>query len=346
MMLTKEQNHAVRSLLKNRCRDQIQTLGGLAGTGKSTLVGVLSAALPNFAVCAFTGKAASVLAARGTKAVTIHSLIYTPVPVDKGVEFRLKPRYEVGCQGFLVDEASMVSKDLYNDLISFGLPLIFVGDHGQLEPIKGDVHLMAEPTYRLETIHRNAGEIAHFAEHLRKGKPARSFEGNGRVSVLTPNDVSDELLLHAGQIITAFNKDRVGINHSIRELRGRTKLVEPKDRIICLRNNRQAGLFNGLQGRVTRVCADRLDFLADNGVQYRDVSYDPDAFNCERPEFNYDSDKHPFDYAYCITCHKAQGSEWNAVLVVEKHCPRWEPRRWNYTVASRAKRRLTWVTQR
>jgi hypothetical protein len=184
MMLTREQNHVVKSLLKHRDRDQIQTLGGLAGTGKSTVVGVLSAALPHFAVCAFTGKAASVLQARGTRAATIHSLIYTPVPTQTGVEFRLKSRFEIGCQGFLVDEASMISRGLYNDLVSFQLPIFFVGDHGQLPPVGDDVHLMAEPTYRLERIHRNAGEIAHFAEHLRAGKPPRSFEGNDRVKVL------------------------------------------------------------------------------------------------------------------------------------------------------------------
>ncbi|MFN9959486.1 MAG: hypothetical protein ACK55I_40875, partial [bacterium] len=77
----------------------------------------------------------------------------------------------------------MVGKTIYEDLRSFGKPLIFVGDHGQLEPIGDDFNLMREPDYRLETIHRNAGEIAHFAEYVRQGYRPSSWEvrnGSGK----------------------------------------------------------------------------------------------------------------------------------------------------------------------
>src|SRR5262249_24761853 len=169
------QQHVVRSLLKNRDRDQVQTLGGLAGSGKTVIVSALSDALPDFKVCALTGKAATVLLARGTKAGTIHSTIYEAIKRGMGVWLRLRQRSDIPCNGFLVDEASMICRDLYDDLLSFGLPIIFVGDHGQFPPIGDDVFLMATPRYKLETIHRNAGEIAQFGQHLRAGKPARSF---------------------------------------------------------------------------------------------------------------------------------------------------------------------------
>jgi exodeoxyribonuclease-5 len=111
---------------------------------------------------------------------TIHSVIYTPNPNEDGtVTFLLRPRYELAdIDGFLVDETSMVSKQLHRDMLSFGKPIIFVGDHGQLPPVGDDVYLMADPDYKLEEIHRNAGPIAHFAGQLRKGGAAGAFKIN------------------------------------------------------------------------------------------------------------------------------------------------------------------------
>jgi exodeoxyribonuclease-5 len=344
--LTREQQHAVRSLLKNRDRDRVQKLAGFAGTGKSTVLSVLAASLPSWASCAFTGKAVNVLRRKGMDASTIHSLIYTPAKQPDGrVVFVLKTTPQIAYSGFLVDEASMVGRDLYRDLLSFGLPLIFVGDHGQLPPVGSDINLMEDPMYRLETIHRNAGPIAHFAQHLREGAPPWKFDGGDRVRVLDAADVDDDTLLSQDQVICGFNRTRVGVNARVRHLLGRKRLVQRGDRVMCLRNSRLAGLFNGQQGIVKAVdrkqC--RMDFAAD-GILHEGVRYDPDVFGQDRPNIDRDPDApHPFDYAYCVTCHKAQGDEWNRVLVLEQQCPYWEAHRWNYTAASRAKHRLFWV---
>lgn len=50
-----------------------------------------------------------------------------------------------------------------------------------------------------------------------------------------------------------------------------------------------------------------------------------------------------WDYAYAITCHKAQGSEWPKVLVVEERCPLWEMPRWRYTAVTRASEELIYA---
>jgi exodeoxyribonuclease-5 len=52
-----------------------------------------------------------------------------------------------------------------------------------------------------------------------------------------------------------------------------------------------------------------------------------------------------FAYAYAITCHKAQGSEWDKVLVFEESFPfdKTEHRRWLYTAITRAKEKLVIV---
>jgi exodeoxyribonuclease-5 len=344
--LTKEQQDVVRQLVKNRNKDQIQTLGGYAGTGKTTCMGTLAEVLTGYAICAYTGKAANVLRKKGMTASTIHSLIYKPmISPDGRVEFWLKEPSEFAFEGFLVDEVSMVSKEIYEDLLTFELPIIFVGDHGQLEPVGSAINVMADPMYRLETVHRNAGEIAYFAEHLRKGGSPRTFHADEKVTFVDPKEVTDDMLLAAGQMICAYNKTRVEKNTRVRELQNRKALIEPGERVMCLRNNKRQGLFNGMQGEVKKVHPKhpKMDFWSD-GVTYVEIMYDPNQFGKEKNQFEFGTDSpNPFDYAYCITCHKAQGDEWEDVLVFEQVCDKWDHKRWAYTAASRAKAGLIWV---
>lgn len=344
--LSAEQKDVIRSVVRDvrSGEEQVLTIGGHAGVGKSLCVRVLSEVLENFAVCAFTGKAANVLRQRGVhSASTIHSAIYKPYTREDGkVEFVLKAKFELGCGGFLVDEASMVSRDVFGDLLSFGLPVVFVGDHGQLEPVGDDVYVMKDPKYRLETIHRNAGEIAYFAEHLRKGGLVHTFQGDKKVRVISQQDVTDQLLTSVDQSICAFNRFRVGQNRHVRSLLGHDGLVALGERVICLRNNRLEGLFNGMQGVVSATYEDenRFDFESD-GILYERIKYVPEQFGKERNETKYGKDTpHPFDYAYFVTCHKSQGSSWGNVLVFEQVCDKWDHRRWIYTAVTRAE---NWV---
>ncbi len=194
-----------------------QSLGGYAGTGKTTLIKYLVKFFPKYGVAAYTGKAANVLRKKGIMASTIHSRIYKPYFDNGSVYFDLTD--DPGCDGFIIDEASMVSEDIYEDLKTFGLPLIFVGDHGQLEPIDSKLNLMQSPDYTLEEIHRNAGSIAKFAEYLRKGYSSKYFDGADDCVEFLPNrgGVSDSLLTEVSQVICAFNKTRAAINAQTRK---------------------------------------------------------------------------------------------------------------------------------
>jgi hypothetical protein len=74
-----------------------------------------------------------------------------------------------------------------------------------------------------------------------------------------------------------------------------------------------------------------------------DVAYEPAVFGQVKYEFDGDRNAPmPFDYSYCITGHKSQGSEFDSVLVMEQKCDLWDHRRWAYTAASRAKQLLYW----
>jgi exodeoxyribonuclease-5 len=350
--LSPEQQHAYEGLLANRHRKRIQALAGYAGTGKSHLLTRLTEALPDWTPTAFTGKACHVLRQRGVAARTVHSLIYRLVeivpdpkkPKVKRLVFELRdtPRGDPG--GFLIDESSMIGRELFADLAGYGLPIIAIGDNGQLPPVRdNDAGLLQRPDYVLEELHRNAGPIAFFAEHLRQGGLPHTFSGQGDAVQL----VSPRAAPEVDQVLCGFNNTRVSLNRAARERLGR---VDDRpvagDRVICLKNSRSWGLFNGSQAEVLEVdpAADAFDLRCDDGRVRRDVPFDPTVFNVAKPDTNHAPGAAlAFDFAWAVTTHKAQGSEWSTVRVVEQHCPYWQPERWSYTAASRAKSKLYWT---
>lgn len=341
MKLSEEQKNIIKKIIK--FEKSVQLLGGFAGSGKSTVIRNLIEILPNFAVCAYTGKAANVLRIKGIHATTIHSLIYNAYRHENKVYFRLAN--SIPYEGIIVDEASMVSEDIYKDMLSFGKPIIFVGDHGQLEPIGDKFNLMKNPDYKLETIHRNAGEIAHFCEYIRNGfKPSSwQYRNPGNKIKFVPKNGLDDLVENVDQIICAYNKKRVEINKLVREKMGKDPNVPTiSDKIMCLRNDREKGLFNGMQGHIGWfIKKNYIQFIADD--LSIETNMDLNSFNQEKYEIEYDkSSPTPFDYAYAVTCHKVQGSEYDKVLVLEQKSTLWDNVRWNYTAASRAKDTLYW----
>ena len=304
MNLSQEQQTAVNHLLGNR--SPVQTLGGYAGTGKTTVITELKRRRPNFAVCAFTGKAANVLRQKGVEASTIHSLIYKPEEISyrdsagvlrKRVIFELSQDNMLDKGGIIVDEASMVSESIYNDLLSFDVPVIFVGDHGQLEPVEDKFNLMRQPDLTLETIHRNANEIAHFAEFVRNGnrpgdwpqerKRRKNLRRGRRVRFIDWEQFGQSASA-VDQIIVGFNKTRVAINRAYREALFDEYDDRPRigDRVMCLKNRATDGLFNGMQGVVGNLYGgDAMRFDAQGDVF--EVTFDPLQFNNERrPEFH------------------------------------------------------------
>jgi exodeoxyribonuclease-5 len=351
--LSQEQTSVVSSLVRGVHQGKsVQTLGGYAGTGKTTVIRAMMVGLRSFAVCAYTGKAANVLRRKGIEdASTIHSAVYIPTTDLEGkTHFVLRDRMPDEVEGFIVDEASMVGRPIYDDLLSFGLPIIFVGDHGQLEPVNSKFNLMESPQYTLEKIHRNSGEMPRFAEWLRLGRRAEDFEPKSdAVTLIRNGEVDDDIVTGVDQVIVAFNRWRVHCNKHIRRATGRTGLVEVGERVMCLRNNRDEGIFNGMQGVVSRVKREgntvSIDFDVHDGTR-ADLVIDPDQFGREKT-FGMDEPRpgHPFDYAYAITAHKAQGDEWPSVLVFEQRGSLWDHKRWSYTAASRARKRLVWVTE-
>ena len=136
-------------------------VGGFAGTGKTTIVSHLVNTWSRVAVAALCGKAAHVLRQKGAEAKTIHSLIYSPYELNGKIHFRRKTKVDASI--FVIDEASMIDHLLLQDLLWFGIPVLFIGDHGQLEPIGTNPNLMKEPKVKLVNFHdHNPGHDIHY----------------------------------------------------------------------------------------------------------------------------------------------------------------------------------------
>jgi exodeoxyribonuclease-5 len=345
--LTAEQQSAIDFVTKNCVKKKQVLLGGLAGTGKSTCLVEISQNFPDFAVCAFTGKACNVLRRKGLRnAATIHSTIFDViVGADNEPEYTLKSKHKLGFGGFIVDEASMVSEELYDALSYYKIPMIFVGDHGQLEPVGTKFNLMQKPDIKLEKIHRNANFIARFAHHLRDGKEAEAFKcKDDTVKIVPRKSLAEKDLLGVDQIICAFNKTRVSINSFVRKKLGKKGIIDENERIICLKNNREFGIFNGMQVIVEKVFKNKIRFRDDN-QKTLDIPIELSQFGSVSlaENANRDRNKGFFDYSYCITAHKSQGDEFDKILVIEEKCDLWDSKRWAYTAASRAKESIIWA---
>jgi exodeoxyribonuclease-5 len=357
-------------------------MGGLAGTGKTTIVTQLPDYLDlepeDVHYCAPTGKAASVLTRKldaPLVATTVHSLMYKPADFHCAACPRSFDSAHEGCHGFgecgcylsfrydppnppppliVVDEASMVDKAMYEDLRRLGAQVLYVGDHGQLPPVRGGVNLMDEEhlDVRLEEIHRQAKDspILRLAMMAREGKKTPLGEYGPGVQVVSGKgfefDASPDALL-----LCYTNETRMRLNRLVRQAFGHPEHNPVVgDRVVCLRNNREAGVANGMLGTIEDIRPSGPHFfqmvarMQDGDERYRGRVL---ARQFTQAETQHLRGVDSWTYGYCLTTHKAQGSESDEVIVFKEEkmgamSPRMR-RRWLYTAYTRAKSSLTVV---
>lgn len=366
--LTDEQSQAI-SLISSFYADPNRMefrLGGYAGTGKTTIIKFiltpkqptdpvlgLNYSMPNIRanVCAFTGKACHVLRKKGIhSAQTIHSMIYDCYEEPKGVmNYDLKTRLDASPNLIIIDEASMLSTELYEHLKSFRVKLLFIGDPGQLEPIGDNPNLMCKTDFTLTHIHRQAAlsPIISLASAVRQGFGVKTQSPSGDV-LIKSKFVTDSELASVSQIICAKNATRSLLNRRVRVALGREQepLVQG-EKLICLRNSRKQGLFNGLIAYVEDYTDHEAYWkclLKDEvGKEYHDILVWKKPFFTQLEKMEIPPrDMMHFDYGYAITCHKSQGSEWEHVLVYDEVLFKTDMKRWRYTAITRASNKLTY----
>jgi len=380
--LSEEQNTAIDAIIhwfehETKVKRFI-TLGGYAGTGKTTVVAALRNKLHEknkklkIAFVSYTGKATRVLQSKliQTKEIykadsvsTIHSLIYTPIVNEREEIVGWKKKESLECDLIIIDEASMLDSMIWGDIYSYDIPIIAIGDHGQLPPIQGNFSLMAKTDLMLSKIHRQAQEnpIIGLSIQAREHGYIRPGRYSEFVKKYTPEDPDFQMEMQEvfenynsdTLILCGYNNTRKRLNQTIRNALG-FDMSEPSsgDRVICLRNNHEHHIYNGMIGTISEI--------VPKGDQWYEAEIqidDGDIYNgrISKEQFGSDTalnftDKRSkimagdlFDFGYALTVHKAQGGQARKVVLFEERFKKMDEnqwRRWLYTAVTRAEEEL------
>ena len=341
------------SAVDNALAHGVSVLTGGPGTGKSRTVATVVRQAhrlgKSVALAAPTGRAAKRLAELcDAEAMTIHRLLGVQPRAGEGGEVDFSAGFARGADWPLdedlvvVDEASMLDVELAAALLracADGTHLMFVGDSAQLPSI-GPGQVLADligsgavPVVELATLYRQdaGGAIARLATAVRAGGlpavdsadrevvivPARgSGDCAHRVVQLMTDSIPRALGIEADQIqvVTPVHRGPAGtieLNAALKArlnpapFRKSAQRFDPGDRVVATANHLEAtptGFANGEVGTVTAV-RDRV------------VTID---FGTTTPALSEVSGKMLADisHGWAITVHRAQGSEFRAVIVV------------------------------
>ena len=304
---------------------------------------------------AFMGKAASQLARNGLPAKTIHSAIYDLVKVPERDEngkiiikengkvktikkFVLKDRIGKHIKLIVLDEGSMVNEDIGKDLLSFDLPVIVLGDLNQLPPVFGNSFFLRKPDVILRKIMRQAegDPIIWLSQEILNGRKLKPGI-YGKSAVIRREEINEDNFVNSSIVITGTNRLRYSINTKFREEFKQIKNLEmPQygEKLICRKNNWHKviddGIFltNGTTGFVDYVDKASyngktmtIDFRPDfTKTAFKNITFDykhlyADPMKEDEP-FSYFNDK--MEFAYAITVHSSQGSQWEKVLFLDE----------------------------
>jgi len=257
----------------------------------------------------------------------------------------------------IIDECSMVDGQMGSDLLSFGTPVLVLGDPAQLPPVGGAGFFTENvtPDVMLTDIHRQAGEspIIRMATETRN-QIALTVGDYGDNCVVHPEGtkLDTETMLSFDQILVGKNVTRRLTNSKLRKLKGiDDKYPVIGDRLVCLRNNSELGLLNGAIFEVSDVTGvmDQKVFMSmhpeDSLASIEISAHEHHFLGTEEHLGWYEKrEAQEFAYGYGLTCHKAQGSQWRSVCVFdESYCFRKDKWRWLYTAITRAADNVTVV---
>lgn len=328
-------------------------LSGVAGSGKTTIVQKVHTTLKrvglNGACIAPTGKAASNL----PNGRTIHSTIYTPVINDKneliGFEKHLFLEYDY----LIVDEAGMVDSLLFNDLTSYGIPILFVGDKEQLPPVQKDFDIMRYYDFHLDEIHRVAegNPIIQLSRELREtGKINKKYVDGNTIRLVKEKDVNKQFISGYDHdvIVCGTNQVRRRMNLLSRFAKGYVEdYAENGEKIVALKNQSDLNFNTYSNGEIFTV-GRIFNTINQKAMRYRLFRDNGDEILVDVENECWENDTHEpddggrFTFAYAMTCHKMQGSQMQHVMFYDEDVSFFlDRRRFRYSGITRASHRLT-----
>lgn len=280
----------------------------------------------------------------------------------------------------IIDEAPMAPQDAYKDLLELGIPLLCLGDTAQLPPIGVPEHIYVDfsrPDFELTDILRQKGEsqIIDVGAKVRQGYIIEhGVYGRGDLVAMNYRSFHADpakrnaWMTGADQIIVATNNMRHLVNKTMRDIYGFSPhgKLAVGDKLICLKNNKNLFIgdetvTNGLIAYVKAIhrIDERREIAVvtltttdvDGNTVSETLSIHLGALGQSRNGFEMmkmskQRGKHLgiFDYAYAITCHKAQGSEWDNVIILHEQLGDTPYARWVYPAMTRASRNILFVS--
>ena len=225
-------------------------------------------------------------------------------------------------------------------------------------------------------------EIIKLTLAIRNMEPIDFYKGD-QIQIMPKSQLVDGCYTWADQVITGTNATRRSVNDQMRAMLGFSGLPQDGEKMICLRNfwddfsTNGDPLVNGLTGIIhnpvdttiqippvarikkKEVPVIRCDFEVDENNIFLDTPMDKTLITSGEPYLDFrenyrlrmiknrigDFLPRDYDFGYAITCHKAQGSSWEKVLVIEDKFP-FDPiehARWLYTACTRPEKKLVLV---
>ncbi len=299
------------------------------------------------------------------------------VKIEKLI-FKRRESIDKSIKLIVLDEASMVSDSVLFDLMEFGVKMLLCGDNAQLPPVEGLNTYLQQPDYTLTAIVRQQldNPIIRLSQMAREGKYIPYGKYGDSVAVnskrLFVGERRKNYFLKADQIICGTNKTRTSINAEIRSFKRLGQLPATDDKLICVLNNWEQyidrdyrfNLVNGIIGTAydpfydsntgigfMQFKPDFLDELCPEAIPFDTGIFTQDRYLFKHGDYfeKFDENGEPvgaftlnrFEYGYCISCHKAQGSEYDNVIVIdESYAFKEDKNRWLYTAITRAKKKL------
>jgi exodeoxyribonuclease V alpha subunit len=341
LQLAEKQCEAVATALKQK----VMVLTGGPGTGKTTIIrAILEIFRPvtkNIILGAPTGRAAKRMSeATGWEAKTLHRLLEWSF---KNMEFDRNPEHPLVADLVIIDEASMVDTLLMYYLLRAlpnGAAVVFVGDVNQLPPVgpgnvlKDIIGSGVVPVVELNEIFRQAlgSLIITNAHRINRGEfpwindkddSIRDFyfierEEPEQVADAIVDLVSTRIPTRFGldsirdiQVLTPMHKGVIGagnlnevlqrvLNPSHEKFSRGGRTYKAGDKVMQIKNDYEREVFNGDIGRIKEIDAEQQLVQVDFDGRLVDYDY---------------ADLEDLILAYAISVHKAQGSEYPAVVI-------------------------------
>lgn len=241
----------------------------------------------------------------------------------KKLRFEPKPPEDIALEIplLIVDEMSMVGQDVVEDLLAPGVPVLVLGDPEQLPPIRGEENILTSvaPDYLLTEVHRNQGSVLDLATKVRDAKPSSRTLG---LAGAQREDMGITELLTFDQILCWKNVTRWELIKKLRHQMDRPAgRPVAGDKIMFLTNRRDEGVFNGMQDEVVEVQAGAESWMVRlSGGGWVEVA-EGGFIGLKEQQWAEKGGREgpiPATFSNVVTVHKAQGSEWPRVCLLNE----------------------------